>query len=324
MPKRYGNLFPQIVALDNLRAAHRAARRGKGHYREVRWVNSREERLLRKLRKDLASSRFSTSPYTVERRWESGKIRVIHKLPYFPDRVVHHAICRVCNPIWERSLIRDTFQSIPGRGISDARRRVARAINRNRPRYALQLDIEQFYPSVRPTITRAAARRKIKCPDTLALLDDIIDSQGGLPLGNYTSQILGNLVLSPLDWRIKQEWGVRGYFRYCDDLVLMGDDPEHLEACRAGIESDLGRLGLALKPGARWVDFEAGHGLDFCGYVFRPGSLRVRPRILDSYRRAARAYRPMTAARRSSLAAYWGWVRPAGGRRLWQTAVVAG
>lgn len=315
MPKRYGNLFHQIVSLANLRAAHHAARRGKGFYREVKWVNGREERLLRRLRKNLVGGRFTTSSYTVERRQESGKIRVIHKLPYYPDRVVHHAICRVCNPIWEASLIRDTFQSIPGRGISDARRRVSRVINRDQPRYALQLDIEQFYPSVRPAMTKAAVRRKIKCPATLALLDDIIDSQDGLPLGNYTSQIFGNLVLSPLDWQVKQELGVRGYFRYCDDLVLLGDDQAYLKACQTKIESALERKGLALKPEKRWVDFGAGHGLDFCGYVFRPGSVRVRPHILNSYRKTVRSRRPMTAARRSSLAAYWGWVRPVTGRR---------
>src|SRR5690606_9941326 len=112
-----------------------------------------------------------------------------------PDRIVHHAIMIVCGDFWEKSLIRDTFQSLGGRGTSDARKRVQRFIQRNKPKYYLQIDISKYYPSINNNILKEVICKKIKCKRTLDLLYDIIDSCEGVPIGNYLSQIFGNLYL---------------------------------------------------------------------------------------------------------------------------------
>lgn len=317
MPKRYGNLFEQIVSEDNVRQAHYNARRGKKHYREVKRMDRIEDRAIRKLAWRLQTQRFTTSKYEVETRVESGKERVIHKLPYYPDRVVHHALCQVCNPIWERSLIRDTYQSIPGRGLTDARQRITRALRRDRPNYALHIDIHNFYPSVPGWWVKAVVRRRIKCRLTLALIDDIINSSQGLALGNYPSQIWGNLVLSPLDWFIKQTLRVKHYFRYCDDLVLMADNIEQLREWEEQIRHWLNSIKLDTKP-SRTIELCNGEALDFCGYQFRYQSLDVRPSIKDRYQTVAVSASskkgPLTNRERSQLGAYWGWYKPSDNR----------
>jgi RNA-directed DNA polymerase len=323
--KRTGNLFDNIVSLENLRAAHHRARRGKAHYREVREVNANEEALLQALHERLTSGAFTTSAYRVEERFDGRKLRTIHKLPYYPDRIVQHALCAVCAPAWERSLIRDTFQSLPGRGTSDARERLTRAVRQDKPRYALKLDVSKYYPSVNNERMKAVVRRTVKCPRTLALIDDIIDSAQGLPIGNYTSQIFGNLYLAELDWWAKQQRGLRHYFRYCDDIVILHDDKAELAQIKRQITEQLGGIGLHVKPNWQIVDVHA-QGVDFCGYVFRPERTLLRRRIKDNFRRKAREI--LTEYRRRSptliingLMAYWGWIKPIDARPLWHSVV---
>ena len=108
-----GDLFDRVVSMDNLREAHRKAKRGKSHYREVKWVNENEEYALGLIQKMLIEGTFNTSPYVIEVAVKGEKLRTIHKLPYFPDRIVQHAIVNICAPTWINSMIRDTFQSIP-------------------------------------------------------------------------------------------------------------------------------------------------------------------------------------------------------------------
>jgi hypothetical protein len=117
--KIQGNLFDKIISIDNLRAAHHKARKGKSHYKEVQWVDSNEQEALERIQRLLIDGTFKTSKYTVEHTLKGDKMRTIHKLPYFPDRIVQHAIVNVCSEAWTRSMIRDTFQSIKGRGTTD-------------------------------------------------------------------------------------------------------------------------------------------------------------------------------------------------------------
>lgn len=132
---------------------------------------------------------------------------------------MQHALCQVIGQRLEKALIRDTFQSIKGRGTSDLRRRVEKGIKDNY--YYIKIDLKKFYPSVNNTQMKKVVRQYIKDENVLWLLDDIIDSTKGLPIGNYTSQLLGNLYLNSLDWYIKQELKIKNYYRYCDDLLLL-------------------------------------------------------------------------------------------------------
>ncbi|HRD26190.1 MAG TPA: hypothetical protein PLA39_07960, partial [Methanoculleus sp.] len=102
--KRRGNLFSSMVSLENLRRAHQNARRGKTHYYAVKLVDADPDYYLRELQEELVSGTFATSPYTTKVIYEP-KQRTIYKLPYYPDRIIHHAVMQVMQPIWDRQFI---------------------------------------------------------------------------------------------------------------------------------------------------------------------------------------------------------------------------
>lgn len=309
--KRLGNTFTQICDYDNLVLAHKNARKGKTWYREVKEVDDDLHNHILAIQEMLLSGEYKTSSYKVKTIKDRKKERVIHVLPYFPDRIVHHAIMNICNSRWEKSLIRDTFQSIKGRGTSDAFNRVRSFIKKHSPKYYLQVDIKKYYPSINNNILKHTLRRTIKCKATLSLLDEIIDSVDGVPIGNYLSQIFGNLYLSSVDWWIKQDLGINGYFRYCDDLVLMGDDPKTLHHLKTLLENKLGELGLEIKPNWKVRDI-ADTGLDFVGYVFRDNKVTLRKSILKNF---------LSNNNKQALCSYWGWIKPTTSHSIWHKRI---
>ena len=309
--KRLNNVFDLIVDFDNLKDAHMNASKGKSHYDEVKAVNMNVDLHIAKLQGQLIRGEFTTSEYTVMERMEGKKLRVIHVLPYFPDRVVHHAIMQIVGERWRSSLIRDTYQSLKGRGTSDARRRIQKSIRDDQPTYYLQMDVRKFYPSVKQWVSKACIRKYIKCKPTLTLLDNIIESVDGLPIGNYLSQMLGNLVLSGVDWYAKQQLKAKHYFRYCDDIVVMSHCKKWLNSARLRITRKVGELGLDIKPS--WIiQSMVTNGLDFCGYVFFLNRLRLRESIKVRYLKSVEIKWIM------SITAYWGWIKPLNNKGLWQ------
>jgi len=318
--KRKGNLFEKIVSLDNIRLAHKQARKGKAFYTEVKMVDADVDHYCGEIQKMLTNQTFNTSAYTLEDRYDGRKMRTIYKLPYYPDRIVQHALLNVAGPVLTNALIRDTYQSITGRGTSDAMRRVKRLVrSENCPKYALKIDVAKYYPSVDNRLLKAAVRRKIKCEKTLWLLDNIIDSMPGLPIGNYTSQILGNVYLNEFDWKVKQEIKPTGYFRYCDDIVFMADAPGDLMAMKTWAEKELSKLKLSIKPS--WNIYNvAAQGIDFVGYVFKPERTRLRRGIKQSFVNACRSLKemPKTTRNLSRVMAYKGWVKSCNGKTLWR------
>jgi RNA-directed DNA polymerase len=322
--KRHGNLWQRIVEPENIKAAHIAARRGKGFYSEVKMVNENMDEMLEQVRLSLVNKTFTTSPYQVEERFDGRKIRTIHKLPYYPDRIVQHALIQVVGPIWRSSFIRDTFQSIPTRGTDDARRRVTKAIRKDNPKYALKMDIQKYYPSVNNEKLKWVVRRKIKCKDTLWLIDNIIDSTPGLPIGNYTSQDLGNLYLCDFDWVMKHQ-KIKHYYRYCDDIVVMSDSKEQLHRLREEMVERLSMLDLTIKPTWQVFDIQK-QGLDFVGFVFRPSHILVRRGIATKFKRKvsqiSRYWQIMTPTKIvNGLMAYWGWMKHVNAKNLWRSGV---
>lgn len=319
--KRVGNLWGQITSFDNLLLAHKQARKGKAFYTEVKMVDADPERFIGIIQHLLISKQFSTSRYEIEDRFDGRKMRTIYKLPYFPDRIIQHALLNVIGPILINGFIRDTFQSITGRGTSDAAKRIKSLIRSdNPPKYALKLDVKKYYPSVDNDILKAEVRRKIKCHDTLWLIDDIIDSIQGLPIGNYTSQHLGNLYLSRFDWWVKQELKPVGYFRYCDDLVFLDNTSAKLMQFKQLAEQKLTALKLSVKP--TWtISKIINDGVDFVGYVFHPEYTRLRRSIAKNFKATCKRLtkcRPMPDNSMSSIMAYKGWVKHSSSKQLWR------
>ena len=162
--KRVGNLFQTISSMDNLRAAHLNARKGKGWYKDVRTVNEHEEDYLNQLHEMLVHKTYHTSEYTTFTRKDGQKERVIYKLPYFPDRICQWAIIQVIEPFLIKNLISNTYSAIPGRGIHKAMKDVQKAI-RTDPTgmaYCLKLDVKKYYPSIDHAILNSGACSKTR------------------------------------------------------------------------------------------------------------------------------------------------------------------
>lgn len=319
--KRYGHLYEKVCELDNLWVAYHNAKRGKSSFRHVREFAPVADQQIPRLHEQLLAREYKTSNYKVFQLIEREKLRTIHALPFYPDRIVHHAIAQVCAPIWERSLIRNTFAALPGRGIHDAVRRIKRVTLGSSNLYVLKMDVKQFYPSVDHDILKQVIRRQIKDKFLLEMLDEIIDSGPGIPIGNYLSQYFGNIVLSPVDHHVTSGLGVKHYFRYCDDIVILHPSKQKLHWLRLEVQSALYDLKLQLK--SSWQVFPIDQrGLDFVGYRFWPTHTLVRKKTIKRLRYRMKVKRPtLNEAMRVLHAAksFRGWLRYADTVKLRKT-----
>lgn len=318
--KRHGNLWHLVTDIETIKEAYRLSKRGKAHYRAVKEIEKDVEGHLENLRQQLINKTFNTGEYIIEERMESGKLRKIYKLPYYPDRVVQYALILVIGPILRKSLIRDTFQSLPSRGTSDARRRVQKMMKNDPQLYALKIDIRKYYPSVNNEKLKQVIRRKIKCKDTLWLIDNIIDSTEGLPIGNLTSQYLGNIFLYEFDWWVKQKLQAKYYYRYCDDIVIFNNDKGVLNTWKKLIQEYLADLGLEIKETWQIVNTKK-QGLDFVGYLFFPDKTRLRKSIAQRFEECAKRAKITPKEALRGLVAYKGWVMRCNAKRLWRKNV---
>lgn len=272
--KRYGYLWEKIVNYDNLLLAHQEASKGKRKYRQVQKINENLDLHIKELINLLESGTYKTSEYTPRILNERGKERLIHRLPYWPDRVVHHAFVQILSPIWQKSMIRQTYASIPGRGIHDAKKDVLKALRNDteNTQYCLKIDIEKYYPSISHDKLLEILHIKIKDKRVMNILEEIIrsisikDDGIGIPIGNFLSQWFANIYLTPCDWRIKQFYNIKYYFRYCDDMVMLHSNKEYLHTIKNDITEWLqGEYFLKVKD--NWQIYPTkDRGIDFVGY----------------------------------------------------------
>ena len=316
--KRYNNLFSKIYELDNLRLADKIARRGKIRTYGVRLHDKNSEENLVRLQKALVEHTYTTSKYSTFIIREP-KERLIFRLPYYPDRIVHHAIMNILEPIWLSIFTADTYSCIKGRGIHKAMKTVKESLKDTEgTRYCLKLDIKKFYPSINRDILKDIIRKKIKDKELLWLLDDIIDSSAGVPIGNYLSQYFANIYLAYFDHWLKEDKKVKYYFRYADDIVILGKDKDDLRVLFREIEKYLAD-NLNLYINRNWQIFpiaknhhSKGRGLDFVGYVFYHDETRMRKGIKKNfYRKIAKLNRAAISAEafRIAISPYLGWAK---------------
>ncbi|MCC6867051.1 MAG: reverse transcriptase [Ignavibacteria bacterium] len=300
--RRTGNLYKRICSIENLEIADKKASKGKSWQKGVQdHMLDREENILQ-LHKLLIEHKYRTSEYTTFKIYEP-KEREIFRLPYYPDRIVHHAIMNVLEPIFMRLFTADTYSCIKERGIHGAFRAVRKAlIDREGTKYCLKLDIRKFYPSVDHDILKELLKRKIKDIELLELLYEIIDSSEGLPIGNYLSQYLANYYMSYFDRWLKEDKRVKYYFRYADDIVILSSNKEDLHKLLGEITVYL-KEKLKLKVKNNYQVFPvAASGLDFVGYRFFPTHTRLRKSIKQNFARMVRRNK-----NRASIASYNGW-----------------
>lgn len=281
--KRYNNLFEKIITIENLTLAEKNARKNKTKTKSVIIFDNNKNENIIKLQELLKSKEFKTSKYKIFKVYKP-KERTIYSLPYYPDRIVHHAIMNILEPIWTPIFIKNTYSSIKKRGIHKCLYDIKEALkNKNETLYCLKIDIKKFYPSINHNILKKIIRKKIKCKNTLELLDEIIDSVEGIPIGNYLSQYFGNLYLTYLDHYIKEELGLKYYFRYCDDMVFLHSNKDILQKKLNKIKNYLSNeLQLELKHNYQIFPIK-NRGIDFLGYVIDHDKTLLRKRIKRNF-----------------------------------------
>lgn len=282
--KRVGNLYEQIISIDNLMLADKKARRGKQkQYGVLKHLENEKANIL-ELHKQLKEKRFTTSEYKTF-KISDGKERIISKLPFYPDRIVHHAILNVLEPVFMSVFTANTYSCIKGRGIHKASYDLRKVLKNDveNTKYCLKLDIKKFFPSVDNKILKQLLRRKFKDDDLLYLLDDIIDSMQGIALGNYTSQFLGNYYLAYFDHWIKEELGVKYYFKYCDDILILHSDKNKLWKYFAEIKEYL-EVNLKLEIKGNYQVFPVDdRSIDWVGYKHYHTHTLLRKSIKKKY-----------------------------------------
>lgn len=324
--KRTGNLFDKIANMDNLILADMKARRGKKNSYGIRLFDKDKEGNLDCLLKTLRDGTFKTSKYRTDTIYEP-KERLIFKLPYYPDRILHHAIMNVMEPIWVSVFTSDTTSCIKGRGLSEAYRRTKRALLDKDSVYCLKVDVHKFYPSIDHEVLKRIIRKKIKDKRLLGLLDEIIDSAPGVPIGNYLSQYLANLYLAYNDHEIKEVLRMKHYVRYADDMLFFHHDRQFLkETVLPWLVDRLGALKLKLKGNyqvfkiAERRSDKSGRGVDFVGFVFYKEHIRIRKRTKKNLCRAAAKLNkvPNISLKeyKSGLAGWLGWIYDSDSKHL--------
>lgn len=310
--KRVGNLYNKIIDINNLRLADEKARKGKLKSYGIRLHDMNRENNIFKLHEQLKNKTYKTSEYNVFKIYEP-KERDIYQLPYFPDRIVHHAVMNILEPIWVSMFTADTFSCIKGRGIHGCWKKVKKALkDEENTKYCLKIDIKKYYPSIDHNILKSLIRKKIKCKDTLGLIDEIIDSADGVPIGNYLSQYFANIYLTYFDHYVKEKMKVKYYFRYADDIVFLHQDKKELRKIYKEINTYLkDELKLEIKHNYQIFPTQI-RGIDFVGYVFRNSHTLIRKSIKQNFcRKIAKLQKRKLNNKefKQGIAAWLGWCK---------------
>ncbi len=278
------NLFIEIVSKKNLFAAWEEFQDGKKTKKDVLKFSINIEENLFTLHNQLMSNAYKHGPYA-SFFISDPKRRHIHKASV-PDRILHHAIHRILYPHFDRQFEFDSFASRTGKGVHRAVNRfqtLAWRLSRNNTRvvWVLKCDIKKFFDSVDHGKLLALLDRKIYDVKLMKLLKNIINSfemqpGKGIPLGNLTSQLFGNIYMGQLDAYIKRKLRFKNYIRYTDDFVLLSRDRYELQGILPVLQDFLKEeLLLKTHPEKTHIDTWS-HGLDFLGYVSFPNHRVLR------------------------------------------------
>lgn len=311
--KRVNNLYPSIYAADNIELADKKARKCKRTRYGVRKHDQNKEIDNYALHLSLLNENYKTSEYTTYKIYEP-KERIIFRLPYYPDRITHHAIMNIMEPIWTKIFTRDTYSCIKGRGIHALVKKLQSDLRKdpNGTMYCAKMDIRKFYPSINHEILKSIVKKKIKDKSLLKLLFEIIDSADGVPIGNYLSQFFANLYMAYFDHWVKEELKVKYYYRYADDIVLLSDDKNQLRNWVLAIKVYLTNvLELKLKDNYQTYPVES-RGIDFVGYVCYHDHTLLRKSIKLKLLGLVRAYSNNLISKQKlqlKMASYFGWLK---------------
>ncbi|CAO1663527.1 Reverse transcriptase domain-containing protein [Halomonas sp. NYA30] len=302
--KRHGGLFLEFANYDALEAAVLKAKKGRRTRGSVLRFSQREEEHLVDILNRLHHGLYRVGGYRHFLVHEP-KTRRIAALRNFEDRIVQHAIYAVIEPLFERRFISDSYACRTGKGThacaDRAQQMLRECLQEHGHIYVLKADIRKYFASIPHAVAKRLLRRVIKCPLTLAILDDIIGSYHepgkpgyGIAIGSLICQLLANIVLDALDQYVKCRLCERWYIRYMDDWLIVGPDKRHLQKLRIHLEWWLAEhleLETNHKTNVFPVSPTHGRGLDFVGYHMWPHKRRLRKGSMKRFKRRVRRLR---------------------------------
>lgn len=280
--KTYKNLYPKLCSYKNLEKAFKKARKGKRSKSYVKEFELNSTDNLLNIKKDLETLSYKPNPLT-KFTIRDPKTRVIRK-SFFEDRIVHHAVVNILEPIYEKVFIYDNYANRTNKGTLPALKRFdkfKRKVCKNGKLvpnyysnntvvgYIFKADIKKFFDSVNQDKLVEILRRKIRDEKVIWLLNQILknfdNKEKGMPLGNMTSQFFANVYLNDLDYFVKNRLGMKYYLRYVDDFLILHKNKKVLEDCRNRIEKYLKNLKLELHKDKSKV-FPMYEGVNFLGF----------------------------------------------------------
>ncbi len=302
--KRANYLFEELISFENILKASVKARKGKRYKASTAKFELELEKNIFKIIEVLKNKTYKPGPY-FDFFIHDPKRRVISATSYF-NRVTHHALINVLEPVIGKAFIHDTYACIQGKGTHKAVARYRAFQEKNK--YVLKCDIKKYFLNIDHVILYSQVSKRIKCPDTLWLVKKIIHSRDGggeveyfpgdtifsplernkgIPIGNLTSQFFANLYLNDFDHFVKEELRAKYYIRYCDDFVVFGNSKMILNNIKSNIIQYLETLRLRLHENKSRV-YRTTDGVDFLGYRIFPDRTFVRKGNIKRYRKKLR------------------------------------
>jgi hypothetical protein len=309
MGKKYRNLMRHIVTERNMRRAYALTARGKRltfgylEFKEYSEVN------LARLTAEIGDGTYRPDP-PLEFTIFEPKARLITAMS-FRDRVAQHALCAIIEPIFEATLLPRTFACRVGKGTHAAVVMLQADMRRlGSPCYALKTDFAKYFYSIDREVLHSIIRRKISCAATLLLIEEMTPTSGcGVPIGSLTSQLWANVYGGEVDRLLQCELGEKYWFRYMDDIVVLGRDQTRLRWVKDELERFAAdRLKLRF---SKWSIASVTRGVNFLGYRIWPTHKLLRRQSVIRAKRKIRAYR--AAGEKEKLQQFLGaWLGHAG------------
>ncbi|MCL4384105.1 reverse transcriptase/maturase family protein [Patescibacteria group bacterium] len=285
-------MYDEIICFTNLLRAYYQTRRCKRFHPNFQKIELNYEDILVKLHWKLKNHLYYPKPYTKFTVFEPKKRQVA--APNCFDRVVHHAILNIIEPLFQKQFISHSYACQKNKGPfllrSDLAKIYQNLSQKHRQFYALKCDIKSYFANINHQILLQLLQPTISCPETITLLATIINSYHetpgvGIPIGNLTSQLFANLYLHPLDMFTTKHIGEKNYFRYMDDFLVLSPDKEYLLHLRALMRGFINYyLKIDYHPQKNNI-FRADFGVDFAGYLFKPTSVTMRKRTVRRFKK---------------------------------------
>jgi len=311
--KTYNQLYSKIISFENLILAYKKARKGKTKKNYVREFEENLAYNIKTLYEELKDQNYKPKPLKnfVLRDPKTRRISVSN----FRDRIVHHALCNIIEPIFDKTFIYDSCANRKRKGTLFALNRFEKfqrkvTHNLSKEGFYLKADIKHYFQNVNRDILIKIISRKIKDERVLNLIKlilDNFDSERGMPLGNLTSQFFANVYLNELDFFVKHRLKTKYYLRYVDDFVILNSSKEQLEIWKEYIDTFLKeKLILELHPEKSNIN-SLSKGIDFIGfrnfYYFR----LVRKRNINKIILKIEDYKKGILSQEKFLEIFQGW-----------------